>query len=298
MADNLLVKDANGTDRTLAAKDVSTVHVPRHILVDETNAAISPATQATLAAILAALKAEDAAHVSGDLGLPALVIRKDTAVALGADGDYTLLQTDANGKLHVVQAGHPAALGQTTMSASLPVALASDQSSIPVAGTAAHNAAISGNPVRIGGRAATSSFSPVTSGTAVDFMATQLGVQIVRPFSIPQNEWSYAAASGGILNTTTAVTVKGNLAANLNYLTWLDISSEALGTATEVAIRDGAGGTVLWRMKIGTAGIPNGRSIQFPSPLKSSSNTLLEVVTLTASGTGAVYVNCGGYTAP
>ncbi|MER9047582.1 hypothetical protein NKH89_09940 [Mesorhizobium sp. M0923] len=54
----------------------------------------------TLAGLLAAFKAEDAVHVSGDLGLPALAIRKDVPGALGDDGDYTLLQTGSDGRLH------------------------------------------------------------------------------------------------------------------------------------------------------------------------------------------------------
>lgn len=46
-------------------------------------------------------KAEDAAHTSGDEGIQMLVVRKDTAVALGADGDYAPLIVDASGRLHV-----------------------------------------------------------------------------------------------------------------------------------------------------------------------------------------------------
>jgi hypothetical protein len=112
------------------------------------------------------------------------------------------------------------------------------------------------------------------------------------------NHWSYAAASGGIVNTTTAVTIKAAAGTDIrNYITSIQIMAEALGTATEVAIRDGAGGTVLWRTKIGTAGLLAGRDITFERPLKGSLNTLLEVVTLTASGTGAVYFNAQGYTA-
>ena len=46
----------------------------------------------------------------------------------------------------------PANLGQTTMAASLPVVVASDQSDLEVVGAAAENAAASGNPVLVGGR--------------------------------------------------------------------------------------------------------------------------------------------------
>jgi hypothetical protein len=46
-------------------------------------------------------KAEDAVHASGDVGVMALAVRKDTAVALGANGDYVPLTTDATGNLRV-----------------------------------------------------------------------------------------------------------------------------------------------------------------------------------------------------
>lgn len=45
-------------------------------------------------------KAEDAAHTSGDEGILALVVRKDTAASLaGTDGDYSGLIVDSIGRL-------------------------------------------------------------------------------------------------------------------------------------------------------------------------------------------------------
>jgi len=168
-----------------------------------------------------------------------------------------------------------------------------------VSGLVAHGSAIGGNPVRIGGRALTSNYTAVTTGQVADFVTTTVGAMVTRPYSIPEQEWSYAAASGGISNTTTAVTIAAAAGAGIrNYITGVQITSDALGTATELAIRDGAAGTVIWRHKIGTAGLPAGWGITFPIPLKSSANTLLEVVTLTASVTGAVYFDAQGYTAP
>jgi hypothetical protein len=140
-----------------------------------------------------------------------------------------------------------------------------------------------------------------TSGRISKWDATSSAahVRVVGNDAVPVLEatpWSYAAANLGIVNTTTAVTVKAAAGAGLrNYITGMQIMSEALGTATEFAIRDGAAGTVLFRQKIGTGGLTTGLDITFTTPLRGTANTLLEVVTLTASTTGAVYVNLQGF---
>jgi hypothetical protein len=94
------------------------------------------------------------------------------------------------------------------------------------------------------------------------------------------------------------VTIKAVGGAGIrNYITSIQVMAETLTTATELAIRDGAAGTVIWRTKIPTTGLST-TTIYFPNPLKGTANTLLEVVTLTASGAGAVYFNAQGYAAP
>src|SRR4029078_3101687 len=45
-------------------------------------------------------KAEDDVHNPADVGVMALVVRKDTAAATAADGDYVPLIVDSTGKLH------------------------------------------------------------------------------------------------------------------------------------------------------------------------------------------------------
>lgn len=126
---------------------------------------------------------------------------------------------------------------------------------------------------------------------------TSTTATIIQPYAAVSNQWTYAAASGGISNTTTAVTVKAAAGVGIrNYITSVQLSSDALGAATEVVIRDGAGGTVLWRGKIGTAGVSGIQSVPLSVPLVGTANTLLEVATLTASITGTVYINLQGYT--
>lgn len=110
------------------------------------------------------------------------------------------------------------------------------------------------------------------------------------------NYWNYAAASGGIVNTTTAVTIKASAGASLrNYLCTLNVGHDTLGAATELAVRDGAAGPVLFRMKLQTAANEGNSEITFAPCLKGSVNTLMEVVTLTATVSGGTYVNASGY---
>jgi hypothetical protein len=170
---------------------------------------------------------------------------------------------------------------------------------LQVIGSAAHSAASAGAPVRVAGRVNTAVETTLAAGDASDLFVTTGGALVTKPYAVPDVDWSYAAAASGIANTTTAVTVKTAGAAGVrNYITGISLSTDALGAATEFCIRDGAGGTVLWRIKIGTAGIVNPVSIAFPTPLRGTAATLLEVVTLTASITGSVYVNMSGYQAP
>ena len=121
----------------------------------------------------------------------------------------------------------------------------------------------------------------------------------VKPIAITRHPdaWSYTSSASGIVNTTTAVPIKAAAGAGIrNYITDIQIDHDTLGAGTEVAIRDGAGGTVLWRGKLKTTALPI-VSVTFQTPLAGSPNTLLEVVTLTAV-TGGVFVNAQGYAGP
>lgn len=69
---------------------------------DLNTSALALESGGNLATIASAVKSEDAIHNSGDVGVMALAVRKDTGGALSsADGDYTPLQIDASGNLRV-----------------------------------------------------------------------------------------------------------------------------------------------------------------------------------------------------
>lgn len=111
--------------------------------------------------------------------------------------------------------------------------------------------------------------------------------------------WSYAAAASGLVDTT-AVTIAAAPAATeqRQYIDSVQIDSSALTAASEFVIRSGAGGTVLWRTKIGVGGLLGGRDIRFVRPLAGAPGELLEIALLTNPVAGAVYFNAQGRTGP
>jgi hypothetical protein len=79
------------------------------------------ATEASMAAVASAVRAEDTAHTSGDAGVHILGIRSDTdASTAGSDGDYTSLKCDEAGRLKVAvqPAGYPLVTGNITSASS------------------------------------------------------------------------------------------------------------------------------------------------------------------------------------
>jgi len=173
-----------------------------------------------------------------------------------------------------------------------PVAIPSTVQTSITAGQTAHSSPSTGNPVRIGGRVSTTLDTTLIQNDACDAFMTTAGQQVVKLYGTAENDWQYAAAAGGIVNTAD-VAIKTAGAANIrNYITSISIMSEALATATELVIKEGA--TVIFRTKIPLAGLPL-THIEFPTPLKGAAATQLNVALLTASATGAVYFNAQGY---
>lgn len=142
----------------------------------------------------------------------------------------------------------------------------------------------------------TQGYDMVFNGTSWDRVRGDTNGLVSIP-ALTSTYWRFAGAAGGIVNTTTAVTVKAAAGAGIrNYVSGMQCSADPLGAATEFVIRDGASGTVMYRSKIQTSGTPDGREITFTPPLKGTANTLVEIATLTASVTGGVYCNLQGFT--
>jgi hypothetical protein len=133
----------------------------------------------------------------------------------------------------------------------------------------------------------------VTTARGVDLLATLIGALVTKPYAIPEADWQTAAAAGGIITTTDVVLRAAAAAGIRNYVTSIDLRNAHPTVATEVVIKDGA--TVIWRQLLAAA-MPTPVEITFPTPLRGTAATAMNVACIT---TGAqVYVNAQGFAAP
>lgn len=182
--------------------------------------------------------------------------------------------------------------GNGAASTALRVTLANDSTGI-VAGAVAHDAAATGNPFQVAGEARSTDRAVVADADVSRIITTLLGKQVYVPYAGPAQTWNYAAASGGLVNTT-GVTAKAAAGAGVrNYITSIQVINGHATQGTDLQIRDGAAGTVLWRGWAQAAG--GGASVKCDPPLRGSANTLVEIACGTTGA--AVYVNLQGFTA-
>lgn len=238
-------------------------------------------------------------------GLDVDVTRVGGTVAVTQSGAWSLT---ANQSVNVAQInGVTALMGNgVTGTGSQRVTIASDNTAFSVnatlqastntnevVGDVAHDAPIGGNPVRLAGRALTADYTAVAAGDAADLITTLLGKLVTIPYANPANTWSSAAASGGIVNTTGVTAKAAGGAGVRNYITHVDVVNGHATVDTDVQIRDGASGTVLWRGFAKAAG--GGVAADFNPPLRGTAATLVEIACGT-TGT-ATYFNLQGFSA-
>jgi hypothetical protein len=121
MSDNLSVTQGSGTnvaaDEAVYSGDTTKIQLIRQVHIDGAEGSKT---------VKELVRLEDAAHTSGDPGLPMLGVRQDSASSLaGTDGDYTMPIFDANGRQHVnvgvsaLPTGASTAANQTTANTAL-----------------------------------------------------------------------------------------------------------------------------------------------------------------------------------
>lgn len=185
------------------------------------------AARALLAAIAAAVKAEDSAHVSGDSGIPLLALRASAdTVTTSNDGDYANLKTDEEGRLKV--ASKPASYADITGD------ITAIQATIntPVAG-----GTVSGDVSR-------------ASNVMMFCTGTFAGVNCTFEGSLePTGDANWFAVQAVRSNANTIETTTGALSAQPAYAWELSVNALA-----RVRVRATArtSGTQSWRFKLGT----------------------------------------------
>jgi len=107
-------------------------------------------------------------------------------------------------------------------------------------GGAAEDAAAGTNPLTVGGVVRTA-VAPTTlvAGDAARLTMTTGAAAVVAPYAIPEVTWQTPANVGGLVNTATPLQVKEAAGALVcNYVTAIDLFSEALTNATDLRIRE------------------------------------------------------------
>lgn len=195
-------------------------------------------------------KAEDAAHSSGDVGVMMLGVRKDTAVALGADGDYHPVEIDGDGRVWV-----NVAAGNLNSIANVGEAL--------VRGFAAHGAAADSSPVGVGFEGRSTNPTAVDNGDAVRGMADLKGRQVV---VLNQARDLVGHQHTQIASSSSETTIVTTVASTLLDLVSLVITNQT-ATAVNVTIKDGTGGTTRMILALAANG---GIVLNFPVPVTQS----------------------------
>ena len=157
------------------------------------------------------------------------------------------------------------------------------------AGQAAHDAAISGNPVRIGGTARNASATAVGNGDQVDLTADLEGKLVTSPHAVKEDFTDGATAAVTGTSNTSIIAAQG--AGIRTYITSIQVfnSHATVGTVTE--IKDGT--TVKHRGYAREDG--GGYTAEFPVPIQCTANTAVNGANITTGSN--TYFNVQGYKA-
>lgn len=151
-------------------------------------------------------------------------------------------------------------------------------------GGVAHDAADSGNPVKIGARAVSSEIAALAAGDRSDLLTDLAGKLLVRPHCNPENQVRGVAST---TDTSDAAVIAAQGAGVRIYVTGLSIANSS---ATDAIVEIKSAGTVVWRTAAPQKG---GSNIQFDPPLQLAANEALNMASLSAATT--MYFSANGY---
>lgn len=160
----------------------------------------------------------------------------------------------------------------------------SNANPLPMQGTAASGATVSGNPLLDGCRAATAAPTAVTDGQAIAAQCGAEGARVTRPYAI--KEIMVRGSTGAITNTTQTSIIASAGGSLKNYITAIQCANS--GATTSILTFTDAAATIL----INPAG--GGGSWNFPIPLATAAATAFQVTP--GSSSTSQYCSAQGYT--
>ena len=127
------------------------------------------------------------------------------------------------------------------------------------------------------------------TGDLVGWLMTMIGVGIIKPYSIPEADWS----ANITITTNTASPIKAAAGVGIkNYCTAIQLQNTN-ATATTFTLQDGS--TNKWTISL-PASMTIPILVEFPTPIQTSANAILNG--LCGTNGANVLVNAQGYFAP
>jgi hypothetical protein len=163
--------------------------------------------------------------------------------------------------------------------------------SVGVGGLAANNAAISGNPVFMGGVARSSEISAATNGNIVEEVRDLVGRAIVFPYANKENLIEGAASVTG---TTSTSLIAAPGASTFIYVTAVSCFNSG-STGTTVSFQNGSAGTTIWEGYAAPSG--GGFTHTFVTPIGGVNNMTANTALFFQAGsaTTTLYCNASGF---
>lgn len=152
-------------------------------------------------------------------------------------------------------------------------------------GNVAHDAADSGNPVKVGGKAITSEQTAVGNADRTDFVADVHGRQIVTPYCNKEQAVSGTASATDTSNTAVLAAAGAGVK---NYITSISIHNSS-DTDTYVTIKDGTTAKL-----VVAAPAKGGAVLNLSVPLASTANTAINFAS--AASVSTMFVSAVGFT--
>lgn len=220
-------------------------------------------------------------------------VRKDAAGTLAnTDNEIAPLQLNANGQLRVDASAVAVPATQsgtwnigTVTTVTTVSAVTSITNAVTVVGNAAHDAAVSGNPVLNAAEARTSESAVSASGDVVRLMADLVGKLVTMPYAPTDLQWQ----GTGSKTDTTDLAIKAAAGAGIrNYITDL-ICANSSATNVTVIVKDGS--TEIARLPVPANG---GVVHRFSTPLKGTANTAINLASSASATT--IYMTATGFT--